>query len=133
MSLDDGRVYADFTKNLIQRTDLMLNSDGSAYRSFCYLKDATIGFLKVMLDGKEAYPYNIGNPNEAYTIKELAQILANDCANYSPDVIINQVQNKSYIKSKVSVHSNIDRVKDIGWLPKTDIRKGFLRTINSYM
>ena len=133
MSLDDGRVYADFTKNLLDEADLIINSDGKAIRSFCYLKDATIGFLKVMLNGKKGHPYNIGNPNESYSIKELADILSKDSSGSSPNVIINQPQSKSYIKSSVSIHApNIDRVERIGWSPKTDIRTGFQRTVKSY-
>ena len=133
MSLDDGRVYADFTKNLLDEADLIINSDGKAVRSFCYLKDATIGFLKVMLNGKQGYPYNIGNPNESYSIKELADILSKDSSGSRPNVIINQPQNKSYIKSSVSIHApNIDRVEKIGWSPKTDVRTGFKRTVKSY-
>lgn len=133
MSLDDGRVYADFTKNLLDESDLIINSDGKAVRSFCYLKDATIGFLKVMLNGKQGYPYNIGNPNESYSIKELADILSKDSSGSRPNVIINQPQNKSYIKSSVSIHApNIDRVEKIGWSPKTDVRTGFKRTVKSY-
>ena len=133
MSLDDGRVYADFTKNLLDEADLIINSDGKAVRSFCYLKDATIGFLKVMLNGKKGHPYNIGNPNESYSIKELADILSKDSSGSSPNVIINQPYSKSYIKSSVSIHApNIDRVEKIGWSPKTDVRTGFKRTVKSY-
>ena len=133
MSLDDGRVYADFTRSLLNETDLIINSDGKAIRSFCYLKDATIGFLKVMLNGKIGYPYNIGNPNESYSIKELADILSKDSTDSRCNVIINQPQSKSYLKSDFSIHApNIDRVEEIGWSPKTDIIKGFIRTVKSY-
>ncbi|MBI3891533.1 MAG: NAD-dependent epimerase/dehydratase family protein, partial [Candidatus Wallbacteria bacterium] len=61
MRLDDGRVFADFVADIVQGRDILLQSDGSALRAFCYLADATVGFFTVLLKGKVAEAYNIGN------------------------------------------------------------------------
>ena len=52
MKLDDGRVFADFVKNVVCNENIQLSSDGSAKRSFCYLADAVIGFFTVLLKGR---------------------------------------------------------------------------------
>ena len=44
MTLDDGRVYADFIADIVNSRNIIMKSDGLAMRSFCYLSDATIAF-----------------------------------------------------------------------------------------
>ena len=45
MTLDDGRVYADFIADIVNNRNIIMKSDGLAMRSFCYLSDATIAFF----------------------------------------------------------------------------------------
>ena len=75
MKLDDGRVFADFVKNVVCNENIQLSSDGSAKRSFCYLADAVIGFFTVLLKGRINEAYNIANPDQTITIKNLALLL----------------------------------------------------------
>lgn len=134
MSLEDGRVFADFVKNIVNKENIIIKSDGKAIRSYCYIKDATIGFLKVLSDGKNNYPYNIGNPNESYSVKELANIII-DVSNISEiKCLINETQNKEgYLRSETNrLVPNIDRLSKLGFVPKTSAREGFKRTILSY-
>ena len=44
-ALDDGRVFADFVGDVVAGRDIVLNSDGLARRTFCYLSDATTAFF----------------------------------------------------------------------------------------
>lgn len=75
MDLSDGRVYADFVKNVVSNQNIEMLSDGQAMRAFCYISDATVGFFKVMLEGAVGNAYNIGNENEVSTIISLAKTL----------------------------------------------------------
>ncbi len=51
MRLDDGRVFADFVADIVNFRDIIMKSDGSAQRAFCYLADATVAFFTVLLKG----------------------------------------------------------------------------------
>src|SRR4030095_11889515 len=75
MSLDDGRVYADFISDIVNKKNIEMKSDGLAMRAFCYLKDATEGFIRVLLDGNEGEAYNVGNPSCEISILNLAEKL----------------------------------------------------------
>ncbi|MBC7695271.1 MAG: NAD-dependent epimerase/dehydratase family protein [Burkholderiales bacterium] len=132
MMLDDGRVYADFISNLISNKDIVLNSDGSARRAFCYLTDATVGFFKVLLDGKTGEAYNIGNPHEEYSISELAQLVINLKPGLKVIVKIPETTGQ-YLKSTVSKNSpNIDKMIDLSWEPSVSAKIGFERTFKSF-
>jgi UDP-glucuronate decarboxylase len=134
MALNDGRVFADFVNCIINKSDINLNSDGSAIRCFCYLSDATIGFIKVLIDGIPGQAYNIGNPNEEISIINLAKTLTKLYSDFNLNVNLKNQNNKlGYIASKVKkVSPNINKVKKLGWSPKISLTQGFKRTIDSF-
>ncbi len=134
MALDDGRVYADFVANIIKDQNIILNSDGKAKRAFCYLTDATIGFLTVLVNGENGEAYNVGNPQEEYSILELANILVNLYPEKKIEVILNKTINADYLKSTITRNSpNIDKLKKLNWNPTVTIEKGFKRTVSSFL
>ena len=134
MALDDGRVYADFVANILKDQNIILNSDGKAKRAFCYLTDATIGFLTVLVNGENGEAYNVGNPQEEYSILELANILVNLYPEKKIEVILNKTINANYLKSTITRNSpNIDKLKKLNWNPTVTIEKGFKRTVSSFL
>src|SRR4030042_1338398 len=58
LRLVDKRVIPDFFYNSFRGEDIVLLSDGTATRSFCYVSDAIDGFLKVLMKGKDGGAYN---------------------------------------------------------------------------
>ncbi len=60
LDIQDGRLPADLAKFILSKNDIKIYSDGKPTRSFCYISDAIIGYLKAM-----CYPrynvFNIGN------------------------------------------------------------------------
>jgi nucleoside-diphosphate-sugar epimerase len=134
LSFDDGRVFADFASNIIRNENIIMNSDGSAIRSFCYLADATKGFFTVLLKGENAAAYNVGNPSGETSIKDLAQLLVELFPERNLKVEINLQNGQSYIKSTFNKLSpEIEKIKLLGWKPTTSISEGFKRTIISYL
>ena len=58
ISLYDGRAFAEFISNVIEGKDIVLQSDGSAARTYTYVADAIGAMLLAFTRGKEKY-YNI--------------------------------------------------------------------------
>jgi UDP-glucuronate decarboxylase len=135
MALDDGRVFADFVANAVNRENIVLKSDGSARRAFCYLTDATIGFFTILLKGENGQAYNIGNPYEEYSILDLANIIARLYADSNIKVLKKNIDKSdlAYVQSPVSRSSpNIDKAMGLGWNPVVTVQEGFKRTVDSY-
>ena len=135
MALDDGRVFADFVSNIVNRQNIVLKSDGSAIRPFCYLADATLGYLTVLTKGENGQAYNVGNPYEEYSMLELAGTLVDLFPEYGLKVVRNNVPADSdYLKSPVTrISLSIDKIRKLNWAPKTTVPDGFKRTILSYL
>ena len=74
MELNDGRVFADFVANIVEGRDIVLKSDGSARRPFCYLADATVAYFRVLLLGGGGEAYNVGSGMQC-SVLELAETL----------------------------------------------------------
>lgn len=133
MALDDGRVYADFIADIINDRNIIMKSDGSARRAFCYLSDATRASFVILLNGKNGEAYNMGNPECEISILELACRLVELFPQKKLTVVSDETIKSGYIKSSVSrITPDLTKIKKLGWKPEINIDKGFLRTILSY-
>jgi nucleoside-diphosphate-sugar epimerase len=134
MDLYDGRVFADFVRHVVSCSNIEIHSDGRAKRAFCYLRDATEGFLRVLLTGEPAVAYNIGNPQEEYSVRELAELLVQ--AFPERNLKVDMVVASSMIKESQSLVSrilpDITRARGLGWQPKMTAHEGFSRTVRSF-
>lgn len=133
MSLDDGRVFADFVADIVARRDIVLKSDGSARRPFCYLADATIAFFMVLLRGKNGEAYNVGSETEI-SILELADTLCGLFPERKCKLVVEKrAAGDAYLGSPVAAgHFDIAKIRQLGWEPTTGIEEGFKRTVLSY-
>ena len=72
MGWADRRVLPMFAYKIIHKEPLPVHGDGVQTRTFCYITDATAGFLKVLVSGKPGEAYNIGNADNEIGMKDLA-------------------------------------------------------------
>lgn len=134
MKLDDGRVYADFVRDVIENRSIVVKSSGTALRAFCYLADATAGFFTVLLKGENGVPYNVGNAQAEISVMNLAKLLAN----LFPEKQLNVIKecnptDSGYLQSPIARNCpDISRISTLGWTPRTNLTDGFKRTIESY-
>jgi nucleoside-diphosphate-sugar epimerase len=135
MRLNDGRVYADFVSDIIENRPIVMRSEGTALRAFCYLADATAGFFTVLLKGEFAVPYNVGNSQAEISIIDLANLLVNLFPEKRLQVIKEGLHiHDKYLQSPISRNCpDISRIKTLGWQPRTNLTDGFKRTIESYL
>ncbi|CAK0771523.1 NAD-dependent epimerase/dehydratase [Gammaproteobacteria bacterium] len=72
MQETDYRVLPNFASRIKSKKPLNLYGSGHQTRTFCYITDAMVGFLLVILRGIGGGPYNIGNPAPEISMLELA-------------------------------------------------------------
>jgi nucleoside-diphosphate-sugar epimerase len=73
LSLEDRRVPPDFARNVLRGEDIVMLSDGAPTRTFCYVADAVVGYLKVLVRGRKGEAYNIGVDGPEISIADLAE------------------------------------------------------------
>jgi len=70
---DDGRVVPSLVDAARRGEDLVLHSDGSPRRSFCYVTDFIVSLLRVITRGADGEPYNVGDDREEISMRDLAE------------------------------------------------------------
>lgn len=130
----DGRVFSDFAFNVIKNEDIVIKSDGTAQRAFCYATDALIGIFYAVFKGEERGAYNLANPGANLTVKDLAYLMISLDSQKNSKVIFDNVsQGDKYLKSEIKYNiPNVDKLKNLGWTPTVDPVEGFKRMINAY-
>lgn len=76
MKTNDYRVIPTFLMNGIRHQALPVHDKGNQTRTYCYVSDATAGFLKVLLRGRDGEVYNVGKEEEEINVVSLAKIVA---------------------------------------------------------
>jgi UDP-glucuronate decarboxylase len=134
MKLDDGRVFADFVADIVHNRDIVMKSDGSAVRPFCYLADAAVGYFTVLCKGATGQAYNVGNDRAEISVRDLAHLLVG----LFPEKKLRVIQQEhqlapGYLKSKVvRICPDLSKIRQLGWEPRTTVEQGFRRTIESF-
>jgi dTDP-glucose 4,6-dehydratase/UDP-glucuronate decarboxylase len=100
LKISDGRAPPDFANNILNGDDIVLLSDGTPTRTFCYIADAVIGYYKVLFHGRAGEPYNIGNDAPEVSIRDFAQlnvVIARKLFNYQGTVRFANSEDEHYL------------------------------------
>lgn len=129
----DRRVFSEFVSNVLKGEDIVLKSDGSAKRAFCYVSDAVSAMFRVILDGADGEAYNICNVHEWLSMRELAEILVNLRPEKSLKVIYTRRQDEGYKSSpeRTDYPPDVSKIMSLGWRPSISAKEGFKRVIDS--
>jgi nucleoside-diphosphate-sugar epimerase len=76
LKITDGRVLTDFARDILAGRDIIILSDGSPTRTFCYVADAVVGYYKILVKGQSGEAYNIGVEEPEISIADLAECMA---------------------------------------------------------
>lgn len=133
ISLNDGRVFADFAKCIIENRNIVLTSDGKAERSFLYISDFIRGLFYIALKAPARESYNTA-ADKPISIFDLANLICNLYPNKHLKVVFDMTkQPKGYIPSKVlNANQSNNKLKKLGWEAKVTLADGFRRMIDSY-
>ena len=134
MRRSDERAFAQFVFSVVDGRDIVLNSDGSAVRPYCYLADAVSALFLLLFAGADGEAYLVTNPDASCTIRELAELLAS--IHPTGRVAVRRSESATplgYLPNRDPAHPlDIAKMRTLGWLPTTGLREGFTRTIESY-
>ena len=74
-SPSDNRVSSAWAYAVARGENIVMKSDGSQLRSYCYCLDCASALLKILIRGENVHAYNISNPESIISIKEMAEFL----------------------------------------------------------
>ncbi|MGH7995181.1 MAG: NAD-dependent epimerase/dehydratase family protein [Opitutaceae bacterium] len=133
MDLADGRVFSDFVANVVRGEPIEMRSSGDAVRPFCYVTDAVLGLLTLLLSGESGQAYNLVNDEASISVRELASTLAALFPERNIRVVRGAVPPSAGIAApnqRISIDTG--KIRALGWAPRISVREGFGRAIRSY-
>ena len=128
---DDTRVFAQFARSALAGHSLTLHTAGQSRGNYCYLSDAVRGLLTVLLKGEKGEAYNIANPAASKTVREMAEIVANEVCEGRIKVVVNipaDIKERGYAPD-VGYVLNADKLKALGWTPKYGLYEMYARML----
>ena len=131
MSINDGRVQADFLKNVVNHENIVLKSKGEAVRTYTYIADAVNAMFKVLLHSKEMV-YNIADEKSKTSIRELAETMVSIYPERKLKLVFDipeSDKNTGCASFKLGILCTDKIRKELKWKPKYSIFDGFKRTI----
>lgn len=129
MRHNDRRVIPMFAYQALNGRVLPVHGDGYQTRTFCYITDAMIGFLKVLLMGQRGEAYNIGNGENEISMRNLANLFTelvgefvrNEAVTYPETYPAGEPQRRCPDLTKAREH--------LGYEARVDLRAGLRRFI----
>lgn len=137
LRISDRRVLPDFARDILAERDVVLLSDGSPSRTFCYVADAVAGYLRVLLKGQSGQAYNVGTPSPEISIRELANrcvSVAEEMFGYEGKVVFKNSEDEHYLTDNPNRRCpDITKAKtELEYHPKISLAEGLKRSLLWY-
>ncbi len=138
LGINDRRVIPDFCRNIFDIENIIMLSDGSPTRTFCYVADAIYGYLLILLSDEQGEPFNIGIETPEISMKDLARKLVEyaetEVGISGLEVITKKSEDGAYlVDSPIRRSPSIKKARDVlGYVPTVSIDEGLKRTLRWY-
>lgn len=108
LPLDGHYAIGNFINDALNGRTIEVKGNGSPFRSYLYAADLAIWLWTILFCGKSLYPYNVGS-DEAYTISDIAKIVANS---FAKKPAIHILQEKNPLAAAERYVPNINRARE---------------------
>lgn len=129
---NDGRVFAEFARCVIENRDIVLHTKGETKRNYLYTFDAVSAILTILLAGSDAEAYNVANENTYCSILEMAEMVATINTEGKVQVKI-EIEDESKFGYAPVLKMNLDtsKLKSLGWKAEIELEGMFRRMIET--
>jgi nucleoside-diphosphate-sugar epimerase len=141
-----SRVITQFFGHIVRGEPIKLVDGGSQKRAFTYIDDGVSALMKIIENRNgiaSGKIYNIGNPKNNYSVRELAQMMLQLAAQYpeyrdsaSRVKLVEVSSGEYYGKGYQDVQNRVPKIdntmSELGWAPKVDMPTALKRIFDAY-
>lgn len=128
LPLDAHFAIGNFIRDGLKQSTIVVNGDGSPYRSYLYAADLTVFLWTILFCGQAMRPYNVGS-DEALTIGEIAHRVAKS---FQSDIEVHIKQPAARLFSERYVPDMKRTKEELGLTPAKNLDQAIHATINWY-
>jgi nucleoside-diphosphate-sugar epimerase len=141
-----SRVITQFLGHIVRGEPIKLVDGGRQKRAFTYIDDGIAALMKI-IENKDGVAtgriYNVGNPANNYSVRELAQMmlaLAKEYPEYRDNAakvkLVEVTSGDYYGKGYQDVQNRVPAIdntmKELGWAPKVDMAAALRHIFDAY-
>ncbi len=132
LNLNDGRIIPDFMNNAINKSEIIIHSDGTPTRSFCYVNDAINGFFRLLFSKHNGIICNVGNDEEV-SVRKVADMI-NELMGKSITIKMIESKDPNYTKDNPQRRCpDLSLIKkSVNYIPKISFEEGLKRVYEWY-
>jgi nucleoside-diphosphate-sugar epimerase len=141
-----SRVITQFLGHIVRGEPIKLVDGGAQKRAFTYIDDGIAALMKIIenRDGVATGKiYNIGNPDNNYSVRELATMMLDLAKTYPEyrdssarvklvEVSSGEYYGKGYQDVQNRVPAIDNTMKELGWAPKVDMKSALRHIFDAY-
>lgn len=129
---NDGRVFAEFARCVIEGRDIILKTKGETERNYIDIDDAVEAIYTVLLRGAVGEAYNAANEDTYCSIYDMAEMVAKEFGEGKIKVIVSDDNNAEKLGYAKTLKMNLStaKLKNLGWRPESSLKKFYAKMIN---
>ena len=127
----ENRVFAQFAKSAVNGENIVLHTTGESEGNYVYTTDAICAILTLLVKGTAGEAYNIANEESHITIRNMAELVAEEIAGGSIKVVIDIPEDSASLGYAPPVKMWLDasKMRKLGWTPQVGLTEAYRRMI----
>lgn len=132
VAYDDGRVFAEFARCVIENRDIVLHTLGQTKRSYLYTVDAATAILTVLLAGENGQAYNAANEDSYCSIVDMGRVALAHSRDQALTIRV-EADDDGTRGYAPTLYMDLDtsKLRNLGWKPVGDMDRMFEMLITS--
>ncbi len=132
---EENRVFAQFAKSAINKTDIVLHTRGQSVGNYVYTADAVAAILLLLVKGNDGEAYTVANEESHITIAGMAELVAKEIAHGEIQVVFDIPEDAlTYgYAPDVKMQLNSQKLQALGWKPEIGLLESYQRMIGSML
>ncbi|HUU39782.1 MAG TPA: NAD-dependent epimerase/dehydratase family protein [Desulfatiglandales bacterium] len=133
LKISDRRAIPDFFRDVLSGRNIVLYSDGTPTRTFCYISDAMVGYLLTLLSEYDGEAFNIGVDGPEIEIQGVAKKVI-EVSGKPLKVVVKKPKDADYLKDNpIRRCPDISKARSLlGYSPAVDLDEGLIRSYAWY-
>ena len=131
---DDGRVFAEFARCILEKRDIVLKTEGTTARCYCYLGDAVEAIATILEKGAIGEAYTVANEATYCTIREMAEMLVVAHSEAGSRVVIDTAGAAARgFAPPFRMRLDCTKLRALGWEPKVGLLEMYERLMDGFL
>ena len=127
----DNRVFKQFAVSALKGENIVLHTKGDSYGNYAYSADAVKAIFTIMAKGESGQAYTVVNEENTMTIKEMAELVAENFSDGRSKVVIEIPKDDPGYAPKTVLRLSATKIRSLGWNAEYNLKAMYQRMMES--